>query len=59
MSAADHITATPVPWHADPPYEGTHRLDTEAAWRRHYRAASHVLVYGNQHVARHTEGYVR
>jgi len=56
---SQHITATPVPWHAEPPYEGTHRDDTEAALRRDWRAFSHALVYGRKHVARHYPEYVR
>ena len=56
---SQHITATPVPWHADPPYVGTHRDDTEAASKRDFRAFSHGLVYGRHHVARHNAEYVR
>jgi len=49
-------TATNIGWHpVDPPlYVGKHRDDSAAAWSRQYRAASHVLVYG-QRVARHSE----
>ena len=48
--------ATNVGWHpSDPPlYVDKHRDDSHAAWSRQYRAASHVLVYG-QRVARHSE----
>jgi len=56
---SQHITATPVPWHADPPYVGMHRDDTEAASKRDWRAFSHGLVYGRHHVARHYAEYVR
>ena len=56
---SQHITATPVPWHAEPDYVGTHRDDTEAAWKRGDRAFSHGLVYGRHHVARHNAEYVR
>ena len=56
---SQHITATPVPWHAEPPYVGRHRDDTEAAWKREYRAFSHGLVYGHPYVPRHSRGIVR
>ena len=57
---SEHITATPVPWHADPPYAGTHRDNTDGAMTRNYRRASHALAYNvGGHVARHVVGYVR
>ena len=56
---SQHITATPVPWHAEPDYVGKRRDDTEAALRRDWRAFSRGLVYGRHHVARHYAEYVR
>ena len=56
----EHITATPVPWHAEPPHEAKHRDTTDGALTRNFRRVSHVLAYNvGGHTPRHYPEYVR